>query len=208
MVISTCNIHSAMPDDFIAACHTAHLSRLATSPTQPLSKHIWMVDSYPDVPSSFSGLLQLNLVSLPKSLLSKADHFTAKQFSILFSLVVIHTTVALQPKRGNELAPVHYSNLTTSINRLVSMGDKELDISTILHFLIELVGDLYSSCLQKEKMQNLAKEALTVDHSTPGAEYSPIPGVELTVPTINSTGKLANQAEKAVKVISAEEITK
>ncbi len=201
-VICTCSVRSTLPDDFVAASRTAHLSRIATAATSHLPKQTWMVDSYCDKPSSFGGLLQLNLAHLPKSLISRTDHLTGKQFPVLFNLVVIHSLVAFQPKRGNELAPVHYSNLITSIGRLVSVVAKKLDIPIILHFLLELVRDLYSNCIEKEQMQSLAEGTLTVDHCAPGTNFSPLPGVELAVPTTTSLEKFAEHVERTIKTAS------
>lgn len=206
MVIATCSLRSTLPDDFISACHTAHLSRLATTASQTLSKQIWMVDSYPNMPSAFSGLLQLNLACIPRSLLSKAKQFSEKQFSMLFNLSVIHTSVSFQLKKGNELAPVHYSNLVTSIDRLVSMVGKSLEVSLMFHFLIELVVDLYSSCLQKEIVEDLAQKSLLMEHCIPRAEYSPVAGVKMTVPATSSSEKLSKRVEEAVKSLKAVDI--
>ena len=196
-MISTCALSSTLPNDFIAASHTAHLSRLATSTTQHLPRQIWMAHSRAS--SLFGGLLQLNLTCLPDSLLSKANGFTGDQCSILFNLVVIHTLVSLHQKMGNDLAPVHYSNLIASTSRLVSMIANKLDISTILHFLLELVVNLYSSCLQKERVLSLAEQTLTLGHCTPDTEFEAVPGVKVTVPTTaTQPGKFASHVEKTI----------
>lgn len=76
------------------------------------------------------------------------------------------------------------------------MVTKKLDFQIILHFLSELVVNLYSNCVQKEGLQSVAKETLIANHCSPGAEFNPFPDVAVTVPIIHSPDDLAKCVKK------------
>lgn len=142
-----------------------------------------MVDSYQNQPSAFGGLLLLNLAYLPKSVLSNAAQLTDKNhWAVLFCLVVIHTAIALEERGGNELIPVHYSNLLVCIDRLVSVAAGRFQMATLLQSLSTLVVDTYSGCVAQEKLQAVVEKLLSSECCSPGASLRPHPGVEVSVP--------------------------
>lgn len=195
-VICTAAFRSSLAAEFIGACHTAHLSRLATAATHTLPREVWTVDSYTDNPPSFCNLLRFNLASLPTRLLSRASETLAASLQpVLFSLAVVHTTVAMFPARGDTLVASHYTSLLTGAERLMSRG--HLELPTVLRCLSTLALDLYSGCAPRECLRALVEEVLTVESCSPGARIRPHPGVEVTVPASALTpDKFAEHAGK------------
>lgn len=176
--------------EFVAACRTAHLSRLATEKTLSLPLKVWMVDyvASPSSSSSFLSLLQFNLAHLPERLLQQCQSLPSHIYPILFNLVVIHTAVALLSAVGCELAPVHYSNLLACATRLLSMHKGHVDGSVLLHSLQGLVNHVYSGCVPREKLEGVIRTSLSVDAcSASGGIIQPLPGVQVKVPTSNPT---------------------
>lgn len=159
-----------------------------------------MLDAYDTSnPTPFTGLLQLNLSSLPENLtrnVLNSSHRTHK--SALFNLTVMHTLAILELKKGNELAPVHYSNLLTSVGHLASLISRDLGVSVMLASLSWLVTDLYSGCLVKERCQALSEGLLSVEVCSPGADLQPMCGVELTVPSssVSTVGEIMEHVRR------------
>ena len=183
-VVCTCNMRCTLPADFIGACRTGDLSRLTTPTTHALPRHIWMVDTYDHRDhTSLAGLLQLNLGSLPDKLVQDILSSREQTYrAALFNLAVVHTSASFERVRGNELAPVHYSNLLTTVSRLGSLSSRGLEVTTVLHSLTLLVADLYSGCLTEEKCQAMAEGLLSIEVCSPGADIVPRLGTQLTVP--------------------------
>jgi hypothetical protein len=170
-----------------------------------------MVDSYPDNPSSFTHLLRYNLAYLPDKQLSKAGDLPGEIQPLLFNLAVFHTSVAMLPARADDLAPVHYSNFLTAVDRVLSgvyhhpsSTESTSSILELIHHhtsstkspppassmlqsmlqsLSMLVLDMYSSCAPKDKLLPLVHEILTLENCSPNAHIRPHPDVELTTPT-------------------------
>ena len=181
-MICTASIQSTLPSNFVTACITAHLSRLATRTTCKLPLEVWMVDNYSNEPSSFNHLLQFNLANLPENVLSKVQSLSKSLHSVFFNLVVTHTTVALQLSTGNKLVSIHFTNLLSCIAKLISLADCNLNKSIILQSLAILVMDIYSGCISQEKLCCIVKETLSMDACSPEVSIEPYPGVVVTVP--------------------------
>lgn len=155
-----------------------------------------MVDSYSNNPSSFKDLLCYNLASLPEHVLSKTSENLARKLQpVLFNLAVLHTAVALLPPRADDLTPLHYSNLLTGIDRLLSRTGEDLVVT--LHSLSTLMVDMYSGCAPRERLQSLAEEVLSVESCSPNACIRPHAGVEVTTPT--SAASLVEHVQKTAK---------
>ena len=184
-VICTASVRSTLPGDLVGACRTAHLSRLATHATKHLPVEVWMADRYTDQSSSFRDLLQFNFAHIPESIFSQCDSLTSDLHLVVFDLIIIHTAVAIQPLRGNELAPIRYTYLLTCLSKLVSMSENKLNISTILLSLRKLVAGLYSCCVAKENLEALISECLSERACSPDSHIKPHPNVEVTVPATN-----------------------
>lgn len=117
---------------------------------------------------------------------------------------------------GDELAPVHYSNFLTAVDRLLSHAS-ETDLhsssthilgavetptlsQSTLHLLSTLVVDLYSGCAPKLKLLSLVEEILSVEHCSPNVCIKPHPGVELTTPTSTiSQSRFVQHVEQTAK---------
>ncbi len=179
-VIITSSARCELPPDLTATSFTAHLSRLSTEVTQSLPPGVWMVDSYTDILHNFNALLQFNLANLPEDILSQCHSLDMGHF--LFVLVTIHTAVALGPVVGDELTPVHYTNLLACINRLVSMATARLDRVTLIQSLSFQVTNVYGGCVSREKLDNILTGSLSVETCLPDATIRPHPGVEIRIP--------------------------
>ena len=194
VILTVCgsNTSSHLTAEFVEACQTAHLSRLATEKTQGLPLAVWTMDSTTSHSSSaFLSLLQFHLAHLPATMLLQCQSLPSDLQPVVFNLVVIHTAVTMLPKAGGRFVPVHYSILLACITRLVSMHEGRVDQLVILHSLGAFIKHVYCACISSNQFDAIVTASLHTDTcSASGGMLRPLPGVEIVTPTSDPIGYL------------------
>lgn len=170
---------SHLPQDFIRLCHTALLSKLTKKQNKHLPKSIWITGDL-----SYTQLLQLNLASVPNSIMSKCSKLPQISKTLVFNMSVLHTAVVVQNKSETSQSvsalPCHFVNLLRCISSIVSMGSDHS--SRILDTMILTVKDVYSGCVSDNKLKHILNTCLGQESTVPGTQLV-LGDMEFTVPS-------------------------
>ena len=175
LVFTACVACPHLPHDFIRLCHTALLSKLTTTQNKHLPKSIWLTEEL-----SYTQLLQLNLASVPSSIMSKCSQLPQRAKTLVFNMSVLHTAIVVQNRidsfQSVSVLRCHFVNLLRCLAGLISIGsDRMLDT------MILIVKDVYSGCLSENKLRHILNTCLGQESTVPGTQLV-LDEVEFTVP--------------------------